>query len=258
MPILEQPILGSELAQGDVLSGVVLFAADVVKGAHVRVPERTHCLVVSRDCVAIRDPLIVVAPVKRFITQEKPEDEDDVREMYEYIRDGALEPDTFYLGSFGAENDRFAARLDELCIIKLPAAEAERKKWVDEHRVARLTTDFIRALPVRLFQTFGRVGYDDHRWYCTPDLEWFVKRARAGVAKIRADLATAEAVLAESQASAPAERGRLEANAREIEKQKKLLREAEVKLTPFEAELNARRGTVPAEARPAPAPPESK
>jgi hypothetical protein len=258
MPILELPPAGSELAQGDVLGGVTLYASDVIKGAAVRIPERTHCLVISRDCVAIRDPLVVVAPVKRFVAEHKPDDEDDVREFYEGVRDGLIEPDLFYLGSFGPENDRFAARLDELCTIKLPPDEAARKAWIDEHRLARLTTDFVRALPVRLFMTFARVGYDDHHWYCTPDLEWFVKKARAGVAKKRVDVANAEAALAQTQATAPGDRKRAEVNARDIANAKAALEEAESRLAPFEVELRARLGARPEQAEGRPAPPEAR
>jgi hypothetical protein len=246
MPLLEPATGGDDLVQGDLLSGVSLFGGDLVKGAGYRINGRSHCLVVSRDCVAVRDPQVVVAAVKQFNPTppvDAEADEEDVRHFFEDFREGIIEPDTFYLGSIPGGPERFAARLDELCTVKLPSADAERSKWIAEHRVARLTPDFVRALPVRLFMTFGRVGYNDHTWYCTQDLEWLVKKGRASIAKSKADLAVAEADLAQTQLSAPANSGRLEADGTKIRGLRGAVQKAEAKLAPFEAELTSRADT---------------
>lgn len=217
MPILERVDAAADLAQGDLLREVSLHGGDA-EGESFRLPE-TVALVVSRDCNALRDRIITVSPVREFAAQvPQGLNAEELSDFFASVRDGDTTPDRLYLGSLldAAAAPRFQARLDQLCTLRLPEDPAPRAEWVRVHRVARLTPDFIRALPVRLFQAIARVGYDDVRWYSTQDLRWLLVQADAELAGRDAELAAKRSELARAQAADPHNTRRLAAAERDV------------------------------------------
>src|SRR3954467_6207950 len=69
MPIIEPARSGAPLTQGDLLSGVALFATKGSwdeKGGQAAVVKSELCLVLSRPCVAAHKKHVVVAAVVKF------------------------------------------------------------------------------------------------------------------------------------------------------------------------------------------------
>ncbi|MEI8257821.1 MAG: hypothetical protein WCJ30_19265 [Deltaproteobacteria bacterium] len=191
MSILEAaPPPEVDLAQGDLLKNVPLFVT--ASDGEPEVEQNCHALVLSRDCVALHKGKVVAATV-RVSQLEFPAPEDatfgSVLDLLTAIRDGDGTPDRFYLGSLpGSSTGRLMAHLDELVTIKLPEDEAAKRAWWSERRVARLNHDFIRALPVRVFQSLARVGFDDVEWLPTPDLDQLLHAGNAELAKLMSGL----------------------------------------------------------------------
>lgn len=243
MPILE-PVrdAANDLAQGDLLKDVSLYGGDA-GGEAFRLPE-TFAVVVSRDCAALHDRHIVVAPVRQFVAA--PPGTIEVKELADFfaaVRDGVATPDRMYLGSLqdDAAAPRYQALLDRLALLRLPK-EADRPAWLREHRVARLTPDFVRALPVRLFQSAARVGYDDYQWYSTQDLRWLIVQVEAELAKRAAEIAAKKSELATAQATDPHNRGRLTTSETQLRKAQEAREKLAASLEPYSAELRQRGG----------------
>ena len=69
MPIIEPARSGAPLTQGDLLSGIALFATKGSwdeKGGQASVVKSDFCLVLSRPCVAAHKKHVVVAAVAKF------------------------------------------------------------------------------------------------------------------------------------------------------------------------------------------------
>ncbi len=236
MPILEVPPAGLDLAQGDILANLTLFAGGDAEA--VRIPE-THALVLSRDCTAVRDRFLTVAPVQSFTTPPKGMSPDELAQFFAELRDGDAEPDRLYLGSLSPEPEapRYKAHLDRLCLVRTPTQE-RRAAWVVENRIARLTADFVRALPVRLFQATARVGFDEYGWYSTTDLQWLMLVVDGEVARLGADLAAKKVALATAQAAA--NKGAADSAQKEVRKAEDALLKFTTKFQPYRDELKRR------------------
>jgi hypothetical protein len=243
MPILS-PFADREepLGQGDLLKDVQMVFSDAANGDS-RSFKETMALVISRDCVACRDAYVTVCPVKRWTgTVPREQAADDLVEFLEDIRDGVASPDILYLGSLENGNgERYQAQLGVICTILLPSDEAKRKSWVREHRLARLESDFVRSLPVRLFQSIAKVGFDDHAWHSTPDLEWVVTKFQAALDKLTAAITEKKAEKATAEASDPSNASRHTTIQREIDRLTKDARNLSDHFAPFRSELARRR-----------------
>ena len=198
MPILLPSDKGTPLAQGDLLEPGRVYATS--PDGRPEGTDYLYVLVLSRDCNAIRNESVVVAPVKEFGTEppfgkekgktkeEQPKLSFDKALAYlRELRDGALTPDSIYLGHLPGETQRLTARLDEIATIQVPTDEG-RAGWVEEHRRARLHGDFIRALPVRVFASITQVGFDDHTWLPDDDLDIVIIGINNSVRKLEAEI----------------------------------------------------------------------
>jgi hypothetical protein len=244
MPILGPVPSGEvELAQGDLLADVYLCEANAVSGKPDLLPNVRHALVISRDCVGANKPRVVVAPVleEKFDLERT----DDVAKAYEALkkrlatlRDGGASPDRLYLGAWGDAPRRMAAHLDRLATLALPEDASARAAWVAQHRRARLTDDFLRALPVRLFWAFGKVGFDDIAWYPTQDLQAIVYAGRARLSELETQLNTRSM---EANTGATGDEKRNAGLDAAVEKARAARDRMKAELDCYERELEARR-----------------
>jgi hypothetical protein len=236
MPTTERPRSGSPLGQGDILNGISLFATKdtwAETGGEAARASYKSCLVVSRPCALAHKRHVLVAGVEKY-PDAVPKGVESFAEVVHFLtraRDGSRSPDVFYLGQLPDATGRFCARLDALFLIEAPSL---REKFLAERRVATLHPDFARDLHGRLFNAFASLGFDDHSWLSTEDLEWLVNQGRADVAAAEQAVHRQEALkssrLAEGKQFADAE-------LRSSEKALQSLQEA---LAPYEAELARR------------------
>jgi hypothetical protein len=203
MPVLESVPAEADLAQGDLLNGLEFHYSTIADGRPAKQNGVWHGLVISRDCAALNRDVVLIAQVQ-VMTQnpfeglrsgdgEANEDAaatffEDARSMMSSLRDGSLEPDRFYLGGLAGKPGRFVAQLDLITPFRVPPND-QLSAWVKEHRLGRLSPDFLRALPVRVHGSIARVGFDDHDWYSNEDLELLVLAGRAAIAKTDAAIA---------------------------------------------------------------------
>jgi hypothetical protein len=238
MPIVV-PLSNSDqpLSQGDLLKGIPLFASatDGSAAAHTA----PYCIVISRPCVALNKAQVVVALVERTKERPKLNTYKEALEFFEDLRDGKGRPDMFYIGQLPNEPGSFSARLDSLHTIELPTGGA-RQKYVSAARVARLDPAFARDLHQRLFRAFASLGFDDHSWYSTEDLQVLVALGSAARGTVEAAYLTASAAaqLGATQAyNNPKEKQGLDSAAAGA---KKAFDELEAELAPLRAELDRR------------------
>ena len=125
MPIIEPARSGAPLTQGDILSGIALFATKGSwdeKGGQASVVKSELCLVLSRPCVAAHKKHVVVASVAKF-PDNVPKNLDNFEKVLDFLtgaRDGGSSPDVFYLGQLRGRSGRFCARLDSFHTIEVP------------------------------------------------------------------------------------------------------------------------------------------
>lgn len=195
------PPADAPLAQGDLLSAGVIIPAPVNADDEPEALNFPYMLVVSRDCSAIHKNSIVIAPVGKMVPEPfqgkklQELDYEEVKEYAEQLRDGVTRPDRFYLGNLRGQEERLWAHLDELGTQLLPEAESARNEWVKGRRVGRLSEDFIRALPVRLFCSVSRIGFHDYEWWSDQDLKWLTAKMTAALHKKEGVVADAEGAL---------------------------------------------------------------
>lgn len=238
MPIVETAPANSPLGPGDIVvlpnGGVCLDA----EGNVLRSDDAKHGLVISRDCAGTNGAAVLVAQihatkpglpkVKRAVDDASgakgsglaktlEEQFEDALGVLEAARDGGASPDAIYLGTLpGAGAARWAARLDRVLHIELPQAIAPRSAWVRKYRTFRLTEDFRRSLPTRLYWALCRAGYDDHDWFADEDLKFLIGIGDAWVSQLERDLSLARV-----------ERDRFEADADEAARQKGMRQQVE-------------------------------
>lgn len=197
MPIVHSVESQSSLTQGDILHECVVGFFNSEGRAHID-HHAQYLLVVSRPCKAVRDHLIVVAPIRQCPIDftkiikdhnEAPACLEHMRRFFAGIRDGARTfefSDSFYLGDFDSLrtpkeglNTRYAADLTLLSTIQIPGSETshERAEWIRNHRIGRLQIEFLRDLHLRIFTTFSRLGFEDVSWLSDVDLEIMITAA---------------------------------------------------------------------------------
>jgi len=104
MPIIQDPRAEAPLTQGDIRSGVALFATkaggEENKGGQAALTRFESCLVLSRPCAAAHKKHVVVAGVAKY-PDAVPKGLDSFDKALDFLtgaRDGAASPDVFYLG----------------------------------------------------------------------------------------------------------------------------------------------------------------
>ncbi len=241
MPILELSRPGAPLTQGDILRDITLFATKegwLERGGEpVKAPFKM-CLVISRPCGIAHKRVVTVAGIEKY-PDEVPKTIDTFDKVAAFLtgtRDGIRAPDIFYLGQLPVGTGRHCARLDSLHPIEIPADQAVMAAFLTAKRVATLHPDFARDLQLRLFHAFASLGFDDHRWPSTEDLEWLVNQGRS-------DLSAAELVVNQlrTQKAARAAQGKQFAETELMNAEAKL-DELRKRVAPYEAESARRAG----------------
>lgn len=244
MPILVESNSKAPLAQGDVLSKIDVFPTgdwSVNRGAAIT-ESAPMLLVLSRPCLLVHKIKIVVATIKKFRV-EIPEKIDSapaehVRLFFEKLRDGSERPDRFYLGHLPNEEEgRFAAHLDSLHTIELPQ---DRQSFVKSHRIATLHPDFIRDLHVRLFISFARLGFNDHNWFATGDLQLLVSKYESEISGLSRQLRDKYTHLHKTKSDGFKNEKHKNGIMKDIQSHQKKIEEAEGILAPFKSELELR------------------
>lgn len=241
MPIVIIPEPRVSLAQGDILKDVAV-GVTTEDGKFVVDNTCKFVLVISRNCNAVRDATITVAPVVQQKARPSPETPkrqtlDSMRRTLMGNAEGGVIYDTFYLGTLDESNARYAARLAMLVSIRVPIDTAAREQWIASKRIGRLHIDFVHDLHFRLFATYARLGFDDHTWFPDVDLAMLIAAGEKEVADLQGEIASAELAYREqeSEGRAPAKQ-QLE----QIEKKKQSLVALQSELAPYIAE-NQRR-----------------
>lgn len=239
MPILIPTSPESALAQGDFLTNLRFYETGT-DGAPVE--QTGNGLVLSRDCVALRAESVLVVSVQDY-TAQVPDPEasfDDFRRYLQAIRDGYGAPDQFYLGNISGNETRYCARFDFICSICVPQGPEERAHWIAKHRVARLEEQFIRALPVRIFNAIARVGYDDHKWFPDADMTWLLSQGEKHRAKAEAELADAKTQLQNAMAVDPQNAQKIASLQQKVTKSEEKLGKVSEKIAPYAVESERR------------------
>ena len=239
MPIIEPARPGAPLTQGDLLSGVTLFATKGSwdeKGGQASVVKSELCLVLSRPCVAAHKKHVVVAAVAKF-PDNVPKNIDSFDKVLDFLtgaRDGGSSPDLFYLGQVPGRSGRYCARLDSFHTIEIPEDNEQRAQFLAVRRTLTLQPDFVRDLHMRVLGAFASLGFDDHRWPSTEDLQWLVNQGQA-------DIAAATAVVRQLEAQ-KASRGAEGTQFKEsdLTTAQEKLQMLEERVAPYERELRSR------------------
>lgn len=196
MPIIEPPIPGAPLSQGDILKGIPLFFSKRGAGASWECgsDKKNLCLVLSRQCVVEHKKLVTVAAIDKY-SNNTPDGQDFKGALLflENLRDGNKSPDLFYLGQLPDMQGRFCARLDFLGTIEVPQVPIERQPFIDQYRIAKLHKDYIRDLHVRVHQAFANMGFEDYQWLSDADLKWLIATGEAEINKDKEDQKASQA-----------------------------------------------------------------
>ncbi len=259
MPLLgPPPAPETPLSQGDVLADVPLHGS-AADGAPCSFDAKFG-LVVSRECaaahkgqvlvasiVAVKDRLISEDALKQAKKTDVPHEElprpfRALLKALDAARDGGLAPDRVYLGHLPGNTQRLVAKLDEITTVQLPEGADERMGWVSKRRVARLTSDALRALPTRLFWALSRVGFDDYEWLPEPDLREVCAAGTAANGALVARHATLQLELAEAERAADNE-NKLKNLRADVNKAGEAQGALENELAPYKAELARRAGS---------------
>jgi len=228
------------LTQGDILSGVALFATkaggEENKGGQAALTRFESCLVLSRPCAAAHKKHVVVAGVAKY-PDAVPKGIDSFDKVLDFLtgaRDGVASPDVIYLGQLPGTTGRFCARLDSLHTIEVPEDLGRRAQFLAACRVATLHPDFARDLHLRLFGAFASLGFDDAGWPSTEDLQWLVMQGQADVAAAVLAVRQLEAL----QSARAAEGSQFKET--DLENARRRLEQIRQRVTPYEQELARR------------------
>jgi hypothetical protein len=241
MPIIRTSAADAPLTQGDILSGVALFATKGSwedKGGQAAVTRCDLCLVLSRPCVAAHKKHIVVAGVARY-PDAVPKGIDSFEEVLDFLtgaRDGSSSADVFYLGQLPERTGRFCARLDSLHTIEVPEDAGQRAQFLAARRLTTLHPNFARDLHLRVLGAFASLGFDDYRWPSTEDLQWLVTQGQADIASAALVVRQLEA----QQASCEAEGTQFKEA--ELTNTRRRFEELQERVRPYEQELTRRQG----------------
>jgi hypothetical protein len=239
MPIIEPARPGAPLTQGDLLSGITLFATKGSwdeKGGQASVVKSELCLVLSRPCVAAHKKHVVVAAVARY-PDNVPRNIDSFDKVLDFltgVRDGGASPDLFYLGQLPGHSGRYCARLDSFHTIEIPEEDEPRSQFLATRRTLTLHPDFARDLHLRVLGAFASLGFDDYRWPSTEDLQWLVNQGQA-------DIAAAKAVVRQSEAEkASRDAEGTQFGESELTTAQEKLQKLEERVAPYARELQSR------------------
>jgi hypothetical protein len=239
MPIIEPARSGGPLTQGDLLSGIALFATKgswEEKGGQAAAMKSELCLVLSRPCVAAHKKHVVVAAVAKY-PDAVPKNIDSFDKVLDFLtgaRDGGSSPDVFYLGQLPGRSGRYCARLDSLHTIEIPEDKEQRAQFLTARRTLTLHPDFARDLHLRVLGAFASLGFDDYRWPSTEDLQWLVNQGQAEAAGVALTVRQLEA----QKASRGAEGTQFKEAELTIAQEK--LAKLHQRLAPYEHELQSR------------------
>jgi hypothetical protein len=186
-------------------------------------------------------PNAIVAAIEKMADNVPREVEtfDDILGFLTDLRDGSDSPDVFYLGQIPGHQGRFAARLDSLHTIQIPA-EPEQRAFTDSKRIGHLHIEFIRDLHTRIFRAFATLGFDDHRWMSTNDLNWLVSRGRREVHDAEGAVENARTSLLAGEAQGfrhPSEKQKLQGAVTDAQSRLDKLR---AQIVPYETEFATR------------------
>jgi hypothetical protein len=243
MPIVEIPKAHAPLTQGDILKDITLFATKegwLDQGGQPAKAPFKMCLVVSRPCGIAHKRFVTVAGIEKY-ADDVPKTIDSFDKVAAFLtgaRDGIRAPDVLYLGQLPEMAGRYCARLDSLHPIEIPADQTVMEEFLKGKRVATLLPDFARDLHLRLFNAFATLGFDDHSWPSTKDLEWLVNQGHA-------DVSVAEVIVNQLRAL----KASRTAQGKEFAETELLNAEAKLnglrqRIAPFEAELARRVGVL--------------
>lgn len=175
---------GSGLSQGDLLYQLALPISGE-SGTSIDPADR-FALVVSRDCVAIRRPEVVVASVQAIEDSKLPHVSTtkrtfkDVWRLFRDVRDGAPSMlNTLYIGSLPGVAGRLVARLDRLFTIAVPSSDELRTAWIARHRKLRLSPEYQQHLRKRLYDAYATQGFTDAASVSPADLQLLAPLAQA-------------------------------------------------------------------------------
>ena len=208
------------------------------KGGQPSVVKSELCLVLSRPCAAAH---IVVAAVAKF-TDSVPKSIDSFDKVLDFLtrsRERLLLSGRLLSGPahrVEAEAGDFA-RLDSFHTIEIPEGDEQRTQFLATRRTLTLHPDFARDLHMRVFGAFAGLGFDDHSWPSTEDLQWLVTQGQTDIAA--ATLATRQ--LEAQKASRGAEGTQFKES--ELTAAQEKLAALKERVEPYERELAARQAS---------------
>ncbi len=191
MPIIQNVSKAEPLSQGDILSGIKLFSTGLNNnGGESIICKSTLCLVLSRPCAITHKEAIVVAMLDKY--QNAFPKTETLKLMIGFLtelRDGVESPDRMYLGEIPENSGKWNVRFDSIHQIQIPPnGSPEREKFITSHRIARLSTNFIHDLHVRLVRSFASLGFDDIRWLSDVDLGMVVAQGKIEINELNSEI----------------------------------------------------------------------
>jgi len=234
MPILRKPRPEEDLSQGDVLADIYTFVTEVDRSPGELGPG--HVIVVSRNCNAVRDPEVIVAPVVKKVLANLNELNtfDAFVTYFSNQRDGVRAPDAFYLGEFDGEpSSRYFATFDRLYTISIPEVGPRRRAFLESHRRYSLDVAFIHDMHQRLFRAFASLGFDDQGWWSPADFEILMNKADAELAALTAEVNKANSELDVAKLGDPKQ---VIGKEKALENRRETLEKFKEKIGPFTAE----------------------
>lgn len=246
MPIIETPRSDAPLSQGDILDGIPLFTSDLRKVWDEELSVRVGtglCLVLSRPCVCLHKPQIVVSEVTSLVMDKAitvAESFDDIKDILTDLRDGVSAPDTLYIGPLPGKQGKFRACLDSIYTLTIPDNPDARLEFCSRTRIARMCDEYVRDLHIRLTRSFASLGFDDHKWLCIEDLATLVAKGKHDRMKLKTEVADFESQLAMSQNQIKLKPSHEQNLLQSKSVAEKKLEELDQILAPFEAELKTR------------------
>lgn len=244
MPIA-RPTLPGPLRQGDILKDLIFYVTG--EAGAIAEAEVPFCVMLSRDCNALRSPNVLVAEIQCY----RPEaftailsgemSLDQTRRTMDSLRDGDGTPDTCYLGPLLDGEQRYAVSLDRIHTVEVPEGDA-RSAWIEKHRVFQLDADFIRHLQTRLFSSVAKQGFNDFTWWPTQDLEALVIVGEKDIGNLTTEHAKAGLTLKKAEQQQNVNSKRIEGLQNKRNKEAGNVEEARELLAAYQTELDRRKG----------------
>jgi hypothetical protein len=119
--------------------------------------------------------------------------------------------------------------------------DEKRIEWIKSHRAWRLQVDFARDLHVRLFNSFARLGFDDHGWYADADLAIMVTEGQKQLHEAEVSLDEAQQAVQQKEAKSEPVPGDMRKN---IERRRADVEAARKELQPYLDEQQRREKVI--------------